>query len=312
MAKKKNYKNNNAAHEEANKQATSQNNMTSKVEVKQPENRGQDRVSRIVGSAFIGIGVLLVAFGVYSFIRFREEPTLDANLEAPMLEDVTALTNGDRILVRGSASGYDNVFVYVNDEKADSVKVNSEDKFEYEYVVSTQGNYTVDVAGVKGFPARSMSVRSITKNSTVDWTAPSADSVSVKYGPETNKETFTVVGSAEQGATITLVRGVSSYEALADNDGNFRIDDIPLDEGKNVFSLSIKDLAGNETSVDEKIRVSYSPTGSVNGDAVIDANLPQAAGELDFLIGNQLMMIFALIALVTFTSTTGILYYKRK
>lgn len=312
MAKKKNYKNNIAPKKEADIKPTSENNMTSKVEIKQPENRSQERVSRIVGSAFIGLGVLLVAFGVYSFIRFREEPTLDANLEAPALEDVTSLTNGDRILVRGKASGYDNVLVYVNDEKEGSAKVDKDGAFEYEYMVTTQGNYTVDVAGVKGFPARNISVRSIVKEATVDWTAPSADSVEVKYGAETNKETFSVVGTAEPESTITLVRGVSTYDVLADSEGNFRINDIPLDEGKNVFSLSIKDLAGNETSVDEKIRVTYSPTGSVNGDAVIDSNLPQASGEFDFLFGNQLMMFFALIALVGFSSSSAILYYKRK
>lgn len=311
MAKKKNY-NNIAPQKEPVNKATSENNMTSKVEVKQPENRSQERVSRIVGSAFIGLGVLLVAFGVYSFIRFREEPTIDANLESPMLEDVTSLTNGDRILIRGKASGYDNVFVYVNDEKVGNAKVDKDSAFEYEYMVTTQGNYTVDVAGVKGFPARNMSVRSVVKEATVDWTAPSADSVVVKYGPETNKETFIVVGTAEPSSKISLVRGVSNYEALADSAGNFKIENIPLDEGKNVFTLSIKDLAGNETSVDEKIRVTYSPTGTVNGDAAIDKDLPQAAGELDFLFGNQLMMVFALIALVGFSSSSAILYHKRK
>lgn len=310
MAKKKNNKNSKAAHKEV--KSTSEVNMKEKVEVKQPISKSQDRVSRIVGSAFIGLGVLLVAFGVYSFIRFREEPTLDANLEAPVLSEVTSLTNGDRVIVRGQALGYDNVFVYVNDEKMESVKVNREGIFEYEYVVSSEGDYKIDVAGVKGFPNRNISVRSSAKTSVIDWSAPDVDTVTFKYGEETNKETFTLIGTGEVDATVTVQRGVATYEGMIDGEGNFRIEDIPLDEGKNVFGVSIKDLAGNEADLDTKIRVTYSPSGSVNGDAVVDENIPQAAGEFDALFGNQLMSLFALIALVAFSSTSAFLYYKRK
>lgn len=316
MAKKKNNKNNKTAapieiverqEMPVVKETTT---MKEKVEVKQPDRR-QERISRLVGSIFIGIGILLVAFGIYSFIRYREEPVLDSNLEAPALEEVTSLTNGETIAVRGSAEGYDTVFVYVNDEKVEEVNVD-DGKFSFEYTASTQGDHSVSVAGVKGFPSRSISPRSETRIATVDWTAPSEESVQLTYGTETNKNTFTMVGTAEANSTVIVKRGTESYEALADASGRFRISDVALDEGRNVFTVVVRDLAGNEIELDEKVRVTYTPGGSVNGDAVIDDKLPQAAGEFDNLFANQLMLTFGLIALAVFAGSTGVMYYKKK
>lgn len=285
--------------------------MKEKVEIKQPASQNQERVSRLVGSIFIGLGVLLLAFGIFSYIKFKEEPLLDPNLEAPKLVESTAITNGDTIKINGNASGYDSVFIYVNDEKVGEAKV-EDSKFSYEYKVEEEGEYNISVAGVKGFPSRKISSKSDLMSSVVDRTGPDSQSVTFKYGEETNKDTFILVGTTEPNASIVVKRGTEIFDGLADKDGNFRIEGIALDEGKNVFTISIKDLAGNEVTLDEKVRVTYSPTGSVNGDAVVDSNIPQAAGTFDELIGNNLMMVFGLLALIAFIGSSTVTYIKNK
>jgi len=286
--------------------------MMSKVEIKQPMPANQERISRLVGSVFIGLGVLLVAFGIFSYIKFREEPLLDPKLESPKLEEVTSITNGDKIKIKGLASGYDNVFIYLDEEKVGDVKVDDESKFSYEYTAEDEGEYKFYIAGVKGFPNRNISPKSEGMTGIIDKTGPDKNTVSLKYGEETNKETYILAGTTEADATVKVKRGTESYEGLSDKAGAFRIEGIPLDEGKNVFSVYITDLAGNEVLLDEKVRVNYSPSGSVNGDAVVDENIPQAAGTFDELIGNNLMMLFGILALIAFISSSTVVYLKNK
>ena len=286
--------------------------MVSKVEIKQPLPGNQERISRLVGSVFIGMGILLVAFGIFSYIKYREEPLLDPELESPNITEVTSITNGETILVKGTAKGYDSVFVYVNDSKVGESKVEDDASFKYEYTADSEGTYSISVAGIRGFPNRRVTPLSATKESIVDRTAPSKENVTFKYGAETNKDTFILVGTTEANATIQVKRGTDSFEGLADSEGKFRIEGIALDEGKNVFSVYIKDIAGNEVLIDEKIRVTYSPTGDVNGDAVIDENIPQASGTFDSIYANTLMLIFGLIASVSLIGSASFVYLKNR
>ena len=292
--------------------AQQEDSMKSKVEIKQPFPANQEKISRLVGSVFIGLGILLVAFGVFSYIKYREEPLLDPELEAPALGEITTITNGETILVKGDAEGFDTVFIYVNEEKVGEAKVDDESKYSFEYTVEDEGDYSVSIAGVKGFPNRYISGMSESEISKVDRTGPDKENVTLKYGPETNKDTFILVGTTEPSASIEVKRGTESFNGLADKDGEFRIEGIALDEGKNVYSVYVKDVAGNQTLLDEKVRVSYSPTGSVNGDAVVDENIPQASGTFDEIFGNNLMMLFGLIALLAFSTSSTVVYLKNK
>jgi len=292
--------------------ASQEDSMKSKVEIKQPLPQNQEKISRLVGSVFIGMGILLVAFGIFSFIKFREEPLLDPELEAPAAASVTSITNDETIVVKGEAKGYDSIFVYVNEEKVGEAKVGDDAKYSFEYTVEEQGEYSIAVAGVKGFPNRYISPMSESKISVVDYTSPDKDTVTIKYGPETNKDTFILIGTTEADATIEVKRGTESFEGLADKEGKFRIEGITLDEGKNVFSVYITDLAGNQVLLDEKVRITYSASGDVNGDAVIDEDIPQAAGTFDEIFGNQLMMLFGIIALLAFSTSSTFVYLKNR
>jgi hypothetical protein len=289
--------------------------MKEKVEIKSP--KGADKASRIVGTIFIGLGILLVAFGIYSFLNFRAEPTYNEDLAIPTMEYVTDLTNGEEIVVKGNAAGLDSVAVFINDERVGETRV-KDDSYEYAYEVESEGEYAVSVAGLQGFPFREISARSSEEIAIVDRTTPDTEDIDLVYTKETGESVFVLSGNVEPNAAVEVRRGVSTYQATADEKGDFKIEGIALDEGKNVFYLSLTDLAGNTVSLDEKVRVAYSPGADLNGDGVtdsgvagVDDTLPQASGELDSAIARTLMLIFAIAAIFIF-SGSSIYALKRK
>ncbi len=318
MAKKKSIKKGkNSSKREVRKS------MKEKVQLKSVN--GNDKASRIVGTIFIGLGVLLVAFGIYSFIQFRADPIFEETFVTPSWEYVTEVTNKGEIMVKGEAPEYDSVAIFVNDEKIDEVKV-EDGVFEYIYTTDDEGEFAISVAGLKGFPIRKISVRSAEFVAVVDKTSPSSDEVELIYGGETNKESFRMTGSVEPNATVEIKRGVEVYLSLADGEGYFEILDIVLDAGKNVFSVSISDAAGNVTFLDEKVRVEYAVDGRINGDAVADQytedsgrvvagtgdTIPQAAGELDIRLVRTLMLIFGVAAIFVFSGSSVYAFSKRR
>ncbi len=284
--------------------------MKEKVEIKKPTS--VDKASRIVGTIFIGLGILLVAFGIYSFLKFREEPTYNEQLAVPTMEYVTDLTNAEEIVVKGKASDFDSVAIFVNDERVGETRV-KDGVYEFSYKVESEGEYDISVAGLAGFPFREIGPRSQSDIAVVDRTGPDVEDLSLEYISETNKETFTLTGATEANVEVEVRRGVDIYIETADKEGKFKIEDISLDEGKNVFYVSLTDPAGNTVSLDDKVRVAYSPDADLNGDGVSDKDsgavagegdtLPQADGELDNLLVRNLMIIFALASLFVFSGS---------
>jgi hypothetical protein len=285
--------------------------MLSKVEIKSPEN--QEKISKLVGTIFIFLGIALISYGIYSFVKFSRTPELDEALDSPSLSGTEVLTNGDDIVIRGLADGYDEVFVYVDNDEVARVKVNKDFTFEYSYPAESEGKYAVSVAGVKGFPKRFISMQSDMRIVEVDRTAPELSEM--KYSPEVGTETFSVVGTVEPEAEVIVRRGTDKYVAVCDPEGAFIISGILLDEGPNVFGVEIVDKAGNSRDVDEKIKVIYSLDSQISGDAVIDS-LPVASGELESALRiikeNNLMAVFGLVALLGFMFSSGFVLVKYK
>lgn len=286
--------------------------MTSKVEVKKPQD--SERLSKIVGSIFIFLGVLLVGFGVYSFVKYNATPKLDATLVSPSFSEIPSVVNSDKVTVAGNAKGFDTIYVYVNDAQVASVKVDNKGNYSYDAALGAEGEYRIAIAGVKGFPIRHLSPLSSVEVITLDKTAPVLSAI--KFPTEVGTKTFTVTGTAEKDAQVIVKRGTDYYSATCDDKGNFKIVSIALDEGANVFNVVLKDVAGNETSLTGEIKVTYSPESNVDGDAVKDNTIPVAAGSLDnmkdFLAGDKLVWFFALIALAAGLTTTSVLYIKNK
>ncbi|MDD3475034.1 MAG: Ig-like domain-containing protein [Candidatus Dojkabacteria bacterium] len=298
----------------AKKKKEKKESMKEKLEIKQTNSN--DKASRIVGTIFIGLGILLVAFGIYSFIKFKAEPTFNEALEIPTMEYVTDLTNQTVIEVKGTATNLDSVALYVNDERVDETKVKKDDTYEFVYDVDGEGEYSISVAGLKGFPFREIGTRSASVIAMVDMTAPSIDDVKLVYKEETSNSTFKLSGTVEANSVVKLTRGVNEYTATADENGDFVIEGVALDEGKNVFYISLTDEAGNTVSLDEKVRIAYSPDADLNGDGAVsgttDDQLPQADGDLDNLLIRNLMIIFGLAALFVFSGSSIYAFNRKK
>jgi len=287
--------------------------MKSKVEIKRPNE--SDKASRIVGTIFIGLGILLVAFGVYSFLKYKSEPIYNEEIAIPTIEYITDLVNGVEITVKGNTEELDSVALFINDERVDEVNV-KDNVYELTYEVEGEGEYAVSVAGLAGFPFREIGPRSESKMAVVDMTAPDTEALELEYAEETNKETFTLKGSTEPKVTVELTRGIDTYQVEADKTGDFEIENIALDEGKNVFYLSLTDPAGNTGDFDDKVRIAYSPDADLNGDgasvAGVGDELPQAGGELDNLLAQRLMLIFGIAAIFVFAGSSIYAFKYRK
>lgn len=313
MAKKKTKKVNENVNKVTSKEVKKDQSMLSKVEVKAPLD--QEKVSKIVGTVFIALGLLLIAYGVFSFVKFSRTPEFDESLQSPSLSGTSVLTNEESITIKGLADGYSEVFVYVDNDEVARIKVGDEGEFEYKHKAETEGKYAVSVAGVKGFPKRYISPQSDMRIVTVDRTGPELESL--EYATEVGTETFTLAGKAEIGSEVVIKRGTSVYTATVEEDGTFKIAGIALEEGPNVYGVEIKDEAGNVLKSEEKVKVTYSKESSVNGDAVYDENgLPVAAGDLEEalseMFGNKLMLIFGILALASFVFSSGVVLVKRK
>lgn len=295
--------------------------MVSKVEVKNASEYDQDRVSRVLGTVFIVLGLAFVIYGIISFVRYSRNPELNESYQAPFLSGSKSIVNKEEFDISGVATGYDEVFVYVNDEQVGKAKVRNDGNFEYRYKSAGDGKYSISVAGVKGFPKRSISPKSDVRIIEVDRVAPVLSNLN--YLSEVGTKTFSVSGTVEAGCEVTLKRGTNIYKEECNENGDFFIKGALLDEGTNIYTLEIRDKAGNVAEVEEKIRVVYSKASSVNGNVVAgvadlngkgvsDSTLPVASGELDNLLNNKLMILFAMLAIAGFVTSSGFVMVKRK
>ena len=67
-----------------------------------------------------------------------------------------------------------------------------------------------------------------------------------------------VSGTVEAGCEVTLKRGTNIYKEECNENGDFFIKGALLDEGTNIYTLEIRDKAGNVAEIKEKIRIIYS------------------------------------------------------
>jgi hypothetical protein len=287
--------------------------MSEKIVVKR---RDHEMASRIVGTIFIIVGIILVGLGIYSFVTYKAEPELDENLTTPVLRELSDATNDKKIELSGEAEGVDKVRIFLNDVLLETVKT-EDGRFEYIWEVEDEGIYTIALDGLKGFPRQRKSKSSETTFLTIDWTAPSP-TISLEYPTEVVKKAFLVQGTIDPNTTLFLKRGTQSFSAVSDSDGYIEVVVDLLDEGKNVFGLVLQDEAGNETVPEEKVRITYSPSAHINGDGVqgVADEIPEAAGNLEEamqeVFGNNLMLYFGLIAMLVMVFTSVVLVKKQK
>lgn len=290
----------------------SEDSMVSKVEVRE---RKDSALSRSIGTLFIFLGLLLIGYGIFSFVKNGKDPKKDDSLTPPTMSETLKAVNGEEIVVKGEAEEYKKVLVFVDDEEIGKTKVGKDGKYEFAHKVENEGRYIVSVAGEKGFFKKVTTSKSEPLIVTVDRTAP--EFAKVNYAKEVGTDTFAISGEAEKNSTIILKRGTDIYETKVGEDGKFIIKDVVLnDDGMNVYSIVARDEAGNTKEFSEKVSVLYSQHSSVNGNAVIDTDLPVAAGELELALSilrdQRIMMVIGMIALGAFITSSGIVVVKKK
>lgn len=308
MAKKKNKS---AKKITAKKVNSSKDSMLSKVEIKDIKDRS---LSRLIGTLFIVIGLLLIGYGVFSFVKGEKNPVLDETLTPPSLAETPLAINGEEIIVKGEASGYKRAQIYLDNELVKTVRINKDGKYEYKHKIEGEGKYILSTAALKGCFKKTTTPKSDPIIVTVDRTAP--ELAKINYLEEVGTETFAITGEGEPNTFVIVKRGTDVYETEVGEDGKFVIKDITLrDDGVNVYSVVLKDEAGNTREVDEKVSVIYSEHSSVNGNAVIDSDLPVASGELELALSiirdGKMMAILGLLALVAFLASSGVVILKR-
>jgi len=280
------------------------------------QKKDHEMASRVVGTIFIIVGTILVGLGIYSFVTYKIEPELDENLTTPILRELSSVTNDRIVELGGTAEGIQKVRIFLDDVLLETIKV-EDGKFKYEWEVEDEGIYAISIDGLKGFPRQKRSAISETTFLTVDRTPPSSN-ISLEYPVEVVMESFLVEGVIDPNTTLILKRGTQSYSGVSDEDGNIELVISLLDEGKNVFGLLLRDEAGNETIPEEKVRITYSPRGDIDGNGVqgVSTEIPEASGNLleamKEVFNNQLMIFFGLLAILSMFITSVILVRKAK
>ncbi len=269
--------------------------MVEKIKIEREE--GESMTSMIVGTVLVALGILLFVIGVVMFVLYYLPPREDRNVNKPVLTELPTTTNSVKLNIKGE-SEYEKVMVWVNDELVNGGVEVKDNKFEYEYQVSKEGNYSVEVAALKGFPIRLRSEKTNPMAVAIDWTAPSKN-VTFKYSKEVDTKRFAVKGKAEANTVVTVKSGNKEYIGKVNDKGEFEIKNIPLKVGDNSFTASIADAAGNSARIDTNINVVYA-LGDINGGGVTD--LPESAGLFEnqgiYNLGNTLISFFGLMSML--------------
>ncbi|MCK9369074.1 Ig-like domain-containing protein [Candidatus Dojkabacteria bacterium] len=281
--------------------------MTKKLEVKSSKEEGM--FSMVMGTVIVALGILLFVSGVVMLVLYNLPPREDAALVTPIVTQLPKESNLKEIVVKGT-SEYSKVMIWVNDSVVNKNVEVKDGSFEYAIPQTAEGGYKVEVAAINGFPLRHRSLKSSTQVITLDWTAPKSD-ILFSYTKNTDLKKISVSGVAEPDVTVVLQKNGKEYFAQSDSNGKFKVKNVPLVEGKNNFTVVLRDAAGNTTRADQKVSVIYA-SGNIDGDGV--STLPNSAGSLEdaavFLMQNKLMSIFGLMALAGLVGSSAFVIRK--
>lgn len=281
-----------------------------------------ENVARVLGVLFIVIGAGLIIALIIGFVVSRLPYRVDPNLPIPTLDNLEKSTNKDTITITGTAlPGEDAILFRDGERMKDTADTDEEGDFEFsDVVLEEEGEVTFEAGVVRGGVFKRRSEYSNQVSTYVDWTPPSSV-VSVEYEKSVAMDTTTIKGTAEANATIIFESEANTKEIVVSEDGTFEITNLPVGEGTTIYTIRIKDSAGNEVVASEKVEIAYAGDGDVNGNGAATGpngeQLPESAGELEaaleFLKGNKIMLTFGILALAIFgvSSTTAYKHSKR-
>ena len=283
------------------------------VEQTAPKSQKGVNLGKLIGVFFITIGSFLLIVALSSWILSFFPPFVqDDTLPVPSLNPLTAYTNENSILVVGSVDpSIHTVYIYVNGNWVKTpIVVDKNGMFSFDYVVEKEGSYEFEAVSVSGRFIRRRSKKSNKIKTTVDWTSPSVENVSLIYPKElSSKDSFDLTGTVDPNVNVLVVNESTKKKFLAHagEDGRFKIENLQVVPGENILTVYLEDLAGNKVVLPKKIKITYSGNKNLNSAKSTlgksgQSNLPESAGNISeaitALLANRISIFLGIITWV--------------
>jgi len=228
----------------------------------------QDRKERkqifLILTGMVGIFLFLLLFGVKILVGFsllvdRIRGTTPVSKEQtqvlllpPQLDPLPTATYSGQINISGRAKGDVTILLYVNEEQMDKTKPgNSEGTFTFKEVTLKEGTNTLSVKATddknnSSDVSQILTIQMKKTKPTLDITAPSENAEITG-----EKQIATITGKTESDNTVTI----NDRFVVVKIDGSFSYE-YPLKEGEQTLTILAKDIAGNETKMERKVKYS--------------------------------------------------------
>lgn len=213
-------------------------------------------------AGIIAMIVFLALFGVKILVGFSllvdklrgTSPTAQLQnqvlLLPPQLDPLPTATFSGQINVTGKTKGDVTILLFVNDEQTDKTKPeNSEGAFTFKNVTLKEG--ANDIAAKITDDKNNTSDFSEVLTIQVKKSKPTLDIASPSENAEITgeKQMTTVVGKTESDNVVTI----NDRFIVVKSDGTFSYE-LSLQEGEQTITVIAKDVAGNETKIERKIK----------------------------------------------------------
>lgn len=326
MAKKNKKKNSLPQVQEVQTVETVESNESMTQKVNQSSVFEEDSLlARVIGLGLVALGVVFVILAIVVVYLSRQAPELDREVQVPTVVVEKTDIKDESVQVRGKAPKDEKVAIYLNGQQQDLLaEVDGDGNYSYNLEVTKEGRNEIQAATVVGFPNKRRSDLSQKIIVNADFTAPSTNA-ELNYDPVVTNGVLNMTGKIDPNTKITVESGDEKYSAQSDAEGNFALNDIKVEAEEESFDIVLEDKAGNRRELARKVDVTYPAyaehaNGDLNGDGVTtgvngtSTQIPEASGELtealQTVFGNNLMSMFALIAIGVFLVNSGVVALK--
>ncbi len=169
-------------------------------------------------------------------------------LAIPTLDSLPEATNKDNLIIEGSSPEGTEVELFVNGDKADSTKADSDGSFRFS-VDLTEGTNIIKARAVRDDKESDFSD---SQEVLFKKTPPDLSIDSPHDGDSVNQSPINISGKTDKDVEVT----VNGFVAILQGEGNYSYS-LALSNGDNEVKVVAIDLAGNKT--EKSIKIQYSP-----------------------------------------------------
>ena len=170
-------------------------------------------------------------------------------VSAPILNPLPPATNSAEIIISGSSSKSETIYLYINSSIVDQTQTDEKGVFHFVENLEKGSNLInakAEYKNSKSSLSDSFNVLFINSSPTLNISSPQ-DGESFKK----DQNSVTVSGKTDPGISVT----VNGFWAVIDDNNNFSYN-LPLQNGDNQIKIIATDQAGNKTEKDLKVNYS--------------------------------------------------------